>query len=289
MTERVPLSVVILARNEASNIVRCVSAVIWCDDVVVVDDSSTDETASIAANAGARVVQHRFESFASQRNWAMQHAELKHNWVLHLDADEVVTPALQQVLTKIVSAVDPGVVAFRMCRKTMFRDSWLRFSDGFPVWIMRLTDRRVARFVDQGHGEVAVPGVDGEVGTIEEPFLHFAFSKGLADWIDRHNRYSTREAELEMKSAKRVSVRELFSKDRARRRNGLRAFSRRLPIRPWLRFVYQYFAKLGFLDGRAGWTFSCLMAEYERWIVLKRDELIQWSEPSNDRRVDDHA
>jgi glycosyltransferase involved in cell wall biosynthesis len=189
-----PLSVVILARNEAINIERCVAAVQWCNDIVVVDDGSTDGTAELASSCGARVVQHSFVNFAEQRNWAMDHAGLKHEWVLHLDADEVITDSLRLDLISRLTSPPDNVAAYRMCRKTMFQGRWMKYSDGFPVWIMRLVRRSKAKFEDCGHGEVAVPPVDGQLGTIREPFLHFAFSKGLEDWIKRHNRYSTREA-----------------------------------------------------------------------------------------------
>jgi len=272
-----PLSVVILARNEAINIQRCIEAVSWCNDVVVVDDRSTDGTDRLAIASGARVVQHSFADFADQRNWAMENADLKNEWVLHLDADEVITPELASGLRQIFSSGLNDCVAYRMCRKTMFHGSWLRYSDGFPVWIMRLVRRGKAGFLRNGHGEVAVPEVDGRLGTITEPFLHHAFSKGITDWIERHNRYSSREAELEYRVMQSLVWQDLWSVDRARRRASLRALSRRLPARPFLRFCYQFFVKLGFLDGSAGWTFSCLMATYEGWIVLKRKELEQKS------------
>lgn len=269
----IPISVVILARNEESNIRRCILAVSWSKDVVVVDDYSDDRTAEIAEDCGARVVNQKFKSFASQRNWAMLHANLKHDWVLHLDADEVCTRSLRLALAEVVSSSTKDTVAFRMCRKTMLLDQWLRFSDGFPVWIMRLVRRGSVEFEDCGHGEVAVPAVDGTMGTIREPFLHYAFSKGLTDWIARHNRYSSREAELELKAYSGLKWKQFLSRDKAERRHALRSLSRRLPFRPTLRFAYQYFLKLGFLDGRAGWTFCRMMAMYEGWIVMKRKEM----------------
>ncbi|MEZ6131844.1 MAG: glycosyltransferase family 2 protein [Planctomycetaceae bacterium] len=270
---RLPLSVVILAKNEECNIQRCVAAVDWADEVVVVDDGSTDRTVELAQALGARLIQHEFESFASQRNWAMSHANLKHDWVLHLDADEVATIPLSHELKSAIAAASHDVAAFRMCRKTILLDRWLKYSDGFPVWIMRLVRRNRAVFIDCGHGEVAVPEVDGTMLTIQEPFLHYAFSKGLTDWIARHNRYSTREAELELQVFAGLKWKKLFSRDRAVRRHALRSLSRRLPFRPTCRFLYQYVLKRGFLDGRAGWTFSRMMAMYEGWIVMKRDEM----------------
>lgn len=269
-----PLSVVILAKNEEQNIVRCVQSVRWCSDIVVIDDGSTDRTVEFATQAGARVVHHRFEDFAAQRNWAMKHATLRQEWVLHLDADEVVTVELQAALKQSLSSVTLEIAAFRMCRKTMLGTTWLKYSDGFPVWIMRLIRSGRASFESCGHGEVAVPGVQGSMATVNTPFLHYAFSKGWTDWINRHNRYSTREAEREVASIAAFRIPELFTSRKEQRRLALRQLSRRLPFRSLLRFIYQYILKFGFLDGKAGYTFCRMMASYEGWIVLKRDELL---------------
>ena len=268
----IPVSVVILAKNESQNMRRCIEGVDWCDDIVVVDDGSTDATGDIAKSCGARVVSHKFESFATQRNWAMEHASLAHDWVLHLDADEVGTDAMRREIQDAVAAASDETTAFRMCRKTMLMGKWLKYSDGFPVWIMRLVRKGVVEFENSGHGEVAVPTVSGELGTIREPFHHYAFSKGLANWIERHNRYSTCEAHLEAKEDHNVNWLQLLSVEKAVRRREQRKLSRSLPFRPSLRFLYQYVFKLGFLDGRAGWMFSSMMATYESWIVVKKNE-----------------
>jgi glycosyltransferase involved in cell wall biosynthesis len=240
---------------------------------VVIDDHSDDGTPQLAEASGARVLTRRFESFASQRNWALENGNLRHEWALMLDADEVVTPELRQELGRVLHQTTNGVVGYRMCRKTMFQGTWLRFSDGFPVWIVRLVRVRQFRFVDSGHGEVPVPDVLGELGTLVAPFLHYPFSKGLDDWWGRHNRYSTREAQLELLAKQQYRWRSLWSWDRTYRRQSLRALSRQLPCRSLLRFLYQYVCKGGFLDGREGLTFSWLMAVYEGMIVLKRREL----------------
>lgn len=270
---KLPVSTVILAKNEAAGIERCLRALTWCDEVIVVDDQSTDATAEVAERLGARVVSHRFESFARQRNWALEHAGIRNDWVLMLDVDEVVTDELKQEIERYVPTVGTAVVGFKMCRKTMFLGKWLRYSDGFPVWIVRLVRRGRFQFEDSGHGEVPVPRVDGQLATLKVPFLHYPFDKGLGHWIERHNRYSAREAERELDEAGGVFWSALWSLDRAQRRLALRALSRRLPCRAVCRFVYQFIVKGGFLDGRAGLTFSWLMSVYEGFIVLKRREL----------------
>lgn len=270
--DRVPVSVVILAKNEESNIARCLQSLAWSDDVIVIDDGSTDSTVEVAQRIGAKVVEHKFESFAKQRNWALQSVEFRHDWVLMLDADETATPELVIAIQDAIRDANEEVVAFRLCRKTMLMGKWLKYSDGFPVWIMRLTRLGKAAYQDSGHGEVPVPEVDGAIGTIREPFVHYPFSKGLSDWVTRHNRYSSREAELELHQEADTNSRQILSRDAANRRRALRAFSRRLPLRPVLRFFYQYVWKWGFLDGRAGLAFSFLMAVYEGLIVLKRWE-----------------
>lgn len=266
------LSVVILARNEARDIGRCLASVAWCDEVVVVDDHSQDTTVEIARAWGARVCSHRFESFAQQRNWALDFADLRNPWVLMLDADEALTPVVQREILLALSEPDASVAGFLMCRKTMFLGRWLRHADGFPVWIMRLVHRDRARFVDAGHGEVPAPPVDGVLKKIPEPFLHYPFGKGLSHWLARHNTYSTREAEMERDSPPEWGWRDLVARDAPRRRRSLRNMARRLPLRPLLRFCHHYFWKRGFLDGRAGLAFSFLMAGYEAAIVLKRWE-----------------
>jgi glycosyltransferase involved in cell wall biosynthesis len=267
------LSIVIIAKNEAGNIARCLEAVSWCDDVWVVDDFSNDQTGDIARNLGARVIQHRFEGFAKQRNWALRHAALRHPWVLLLDADEVVTEGLRRELEHALPNADAAVGGFLLCRKTMFLGRWLRYSDGFPVWILRLVRAGDACFVDAGHGEEPVPPVSGRLERLREPFLHYAFSKGLSQWIARHARYAELEAERELTEACPLSWRELVLGDRAARRRALRSLARRVPCRALLRFCYQFVLKRGMLDGRAGMAYSSLMAAYEGLIVLKRWEL----------------
>jgi glycosyltransferase involved in cell wall biosynthesis len=277
----IPVSVVVIAKNESANIGRCLQSLTDFDDVVVVDDFSEDETAEIAQAAGVRVVTNRFESFASQRNWALENGALLHDWVLMLDADESLTPklcneiraAIISAITETINAAGANVAGFMLCRRNWFLDRFLRFADGYPVWIMRLVHRGRARFQDSGHGEVPVPPVDGVLVKIREPFLHYPFSHGIGQWVERHNAYSSREAQLEWRDPPRWTWRDLLLGDGPHKRRALRNLARSLPLRPLLRFSHHYFWKWGFLDGRAGLAYSLLMAGYEGLIALKRREL----------------
>ncbi|OYP39149.1 glycosyltransferase family 2 protein [Rhodopirellula sp. MGV] len=275
MSHLTSVSVVVIAKDEAHIIQSCLDSLSWADEVVVVDDYSSDHTPSIAERAGARVITHRFDTFAGQRNWALKHARLRNEWVLMLDADEACTPAFTEAIENALNSVNDDTAAFKMCRKTMLSGRWLRYSDGYPVWIMRLVRNGRARFEDSGHGEVPVPSVDGRVQTIVEPFVHQPFSRGIQHWWDRHIRYAQREAWQECQEAANLDFRALVARDPSQRRAALRAFSRRLPCRAAFRFCYQYLFKRGFLDGAAGLQFCRMMACYEQMIVTKKWELAQ--------------
>lgn len=269
-----PVSVVILAKNEASNLPRCIESLRFSNDIVVVDDGSDDDTVAVAEAHGARVVQHKFKDFADQRNWAQEHAGLLHDWVLHLDADEAATTELAQEIRQRLAETDSGVAAYQLCGKLMLLGQWLKYSGSFPVWMPRLAHRGRVRYAESGHGEKFVDAM-GEIRKIHSPYLHFNFSKGLADWFAKHNRYSTVEAEATIADLGTGAVDwgGLVSRDSYRRRQALRGLARRMPMRPTLKFCYMYFLKLGFLDGRAGFTYCRLQAMYEAMIALKVREI----------------
>ena len=264
MAEPVPISAVVLSHNEAANLPRCLRALRDCAETVVVDDGSTDDSRRIAGECGARVVEHPFVSFADQRNWAMSSAGLRCDWALHLDADEVMTPALLEEIRRGLPALSPGSAGF-LARKVMLGQKWLRFSSDYPVFVPRLIHRQGPRYAMRGHGETLASAPEPTV-YFTEPLLHYNFSKGWAEWRARHLRYAAAEAARIRSGASAVSGRALFAKDRSIRRAALRTLSYRLPGRPALRFLYAYLLKLGFLDGREGWIFCRAMASYERMI-----------------------
>jgi glycosyltransferase involved in cell wall biosynthesis len=264
------ISVLILTLNEEINIGDCLDSVTWADDVLVLDSGSEDRTVEIAQDRGARVMHRDFDDFASQRNYGLKEGNLRHEWVLHLDADERVTPALRDALQG--KARHQEQRAFRVPSKLMFQGRWLKHAGMYPTYQVRFGRREALTFTQVGHGQRgALP--PEQVGTIDEPLLHYVFSKGIADWVRRHNRYSSDEAAHARETRLRsVNWRALMSGNAQARRRALKDLSYALPFRPLLRFLYVYLWRFGFLDGRPGFDYAVLLAFYEYLIGLKRRE-----------------
>lgn len=266
------ISIAILTRDEAENLPECLDSVGFSDDVVVVDSHSTDETVPVAQARGARVFQRQFDDFAGQRNYALDEIAFEHPWVFFLDADERFTPELESECLETVSRdLHSG---YLVPSKLMFMGRWLRWAGNYPVYQTRLVKIGEIRFVQAGHAQREGAAERG-IGTLEAPYLHFNFSKGLDAWFEKHNRYSTQEAAeaLEALEAKRLDWGALISRDAVVRRRALRAVGWRLPCRPALRFIYMYVLRLGFLDGRPGFTYCRLVALFEAMISIKLAEM----------------
>lgn len=261
------VSVVILTLNEEVNIAACLESCAWCDDVHVLDSGSEDRTVELARAHGAAVHSHPFESFGKQRNWAIDNIPLKHDWVFHLDADERFTPELVREMADRLGR-DPAEAGYHIPHKLMLMGRWLRRAGGYPTYQMRLFHKGRMRFRDYGHGQRE--DTQGAVGVFESPYLHYAFSKGLYDWLDKHNRYSSLEAlEVIGTRRERMQLSDLFSRDPVRRRRCWKEVGYHLPFRPALRWFVTMFVIGGVLEGRAGYTYAKLLALYEQMITLK--------------------
>ena len=260
----IPVSVVILCHNERTNLERCIGALQDFAEVVVLDDGSTDGSQELAESIGARVVNHPFLSFADQRNWAMEGAELSFDWVFHLDADEVMTSAANEEIRESISFLKPNQVGW-VARKMMLDECWLRHSADYPVYVPRLVHQAGPRYIMRGHGEV-IDAPESDFVFCSEPLFHYVFSKGWTDWYERHDRYAKAEAKRILDGLPPLVWRHFFAKDRTVRRGVMRTLSYRLPARPLLRFLYAYVFRFGFLDGKPGLDFCRAMAKYERMI-----------------------
>src|SRR3954447_2353312 len=146
------ISVIILTKNEELDLPACLNSLTWCDDVHVLDSGSTDRTVNIARKFGARVSFNLFESVGKQRNFALDNLDTLHDWILFLDADEVITDEFYAIMLKAINTVTNEVAGFYCCSKLMLDKTWLKYSDNFPKWQFRLFRKGRARFTDFGHG-----------------------------------------------------------------------------------------------------------------------------------------
>jgi len=245
------LSAIVIAKNEARNIGACLDSLAFCDERIVVDGESDDGTPEIARAKGARVVMAAWHGFGAQKNLALSLAG--GDWVLSIDADERVSPALAQAIEDAVGR--HGVDGYEMPRRSSFLGREMRHSGWSPDFVLRLFRRGRARFTDDLVHERVI--CEGEVGRLAEALLHYPVI-GLEDALGRMDRYSTAGAEMLVASGRSVS----FGSGIA---HGLWSFLR------------AYVWRLGFLDGREGFLLAVANAEgtYYRymkaWLKARRD------------------
>lgn len=263
------LSIIILTKNEAQDLPDCLNSIHWCDDKIVLDSGSSDATIQIAQKLGARVFTNPFKSFGDQRNWALDHCEPKYPWILFLDADEHSTPEFKAALVSAIQSAAPEIAGYYCCWKMMYRSVWLKRSDSFPKWQLRLLRAGRVRFVDFGHGQKEGE-VQGRLEYLREPYLHYAMSKGMRAWIERHNKYSDQEAAA--RAAEQIDWPKIFSRHGSIRNRALKPLVSRLPGWPLFRFAWPYIFKFGFLEGRSGFIYCVNLAYYEWLIQVKMRE-----------------
>jgi glycosyltransferase involved in cell wall biosynthesis len=268
---RIPVSVIVFTLNEEIHLTSCLDSVKNCDDVIVVDSGSSDHTKDLAATHGARFFSHPFTGFGDQRNWALENTAPKHAWALILDADERPMPELLEELRSIASSAATSIAAYRVKRRFHFWGRWLRYSSLYPSWVVRLVRVGSVRYINRGHAETQV--IDGDTADLRWDLIDENL-KGIDEWFERQNRYSTKDALHELSLIEGVPfLRGLFSADPLIRRATLKNLSNRVPARPLVYFIYAYVFRRGFLDGRDGYIFCMMRATYQAMVASKKHDL----------------
>lgn len=290
MVKSIPLSVIIPVKNEERNLAACLASVAFADEVWVVDSHSTDRTGEIAREHGAQLVQFDYDGgFPKKKNWALANLPFKHEWILLLDADERVTPELEEEIEAILA--QPGEIdGYYVNRKLIFLGRWIKHCGWYPSWNMRFFKHRTGRYEKLEAEEVENAGdvevhehvvLDGQAGYLKHDLLHEDF-KSVFHFIERHNRYSNWDAKVYYNFAHGIGGGDsqigasLFGSPLERKRYIKRLWAR-MPFRPLLRFIWMYVVKRGFLDGRPGLIFCTLMTMHEAVIGAKLYEQ-EWIE-----------
>ena len=276
----VPVSILIPIKNEAANLPRCLAAVAWADEILVVDSASTDDSPAIAQRHGAKVVQFEFNgTWPKKKNWALEHLPFRHEWVFILDADEVLPPEAEAEFRAIVTDPAHPLNGYWINRRFMFMGQWLRHAY-YPNWNLRLFRHRLGRYErlvqgPTGSGDNEVHEhivVQGATGRLRSEMDHHAFPS-VDVFVEKHNRYSNWEARLALENALGRDGAAALQSGAVSWRRRLKAAARHLPGRPALRFLYVYLFQLGILDGWAGYYFARLHGFYEFLAVAKTHEL----------------
>ena len=278
----VDLTVVILTLNEEKNLPYALENVIgWAKEVFVLDSGSTDKTVEIAEKMGAKVFYRKFDTYAKQRNYAIKELPIDTEWMMFLDADEWLTDELKNEIEQTLPQTEKD--GFFMKRRFYFMGRWIKHGGYYPVKLLRLFKREKAH-VERDINEHVV--VDGEIGELRYDFVD-ENRKGIHDWIEKHNRYSSFEAQelLNYDKRKQEGEKDEFAKffgTQPQRKRWIKENIRNRTIpplaRPFVYFTYRYFIKMGFLDGKEGFIYFMMhafimgLATNVKYLELKRDE-----------------
>ena len=262
------LTAVVLTYNEETNLPECLSSLrpLGCE-VFVVDSGSTDRTREIAAEAGARVVEHPFENYGAQRNWALQQLPIQTGWVLNIDADERLTADLRASITRALAGPPGDTNGFLLRRRTVFMGRWIRHGGHYPSYHARLFRKGKGRCEDRLYDQHYI--VEGRVEKLPGDMIDT--TPDLSSWTVRHARWAEMEAAellLEGNQRGRLTGKALGTSIERRRWQRQSIYNRfPLFLRAFLYFGYRYVLRLGFLDGRRGLVFHFLQGFWYRFQV----------------------
>lgn len=255
----------VLTQDEELQIEECLRSLAPAARILVVDSGSTDQTLAITRRfTGVEIVTRAFQDFAAQRNFGLTRFA-PGAWVLHLDADERLTPELAAELAEL----DPpaAVVAYNLAARTFLGGRPVLRASGFPVYQTRFTRAGAFEFEQVGHGQKA-PVELGALPRLRSAYDHHPFQKGFEHWRARHERYADDEIrELRAKTPRRT-LRQAWD-DSIARRQWLKHVTARLPFRPALIWFHLMFVRGGIFDGRAGWEYCRLRWLYERMVMRR--------------------
>lgn len=243
---RAPVSACIITLNEADRIDACLDSLAFCDEIIIVDSGSSDDTCERAAAKGARVLVRPFDGYRAQKDFAVQSAQ--HEWVLCVDADERVTPILRASIEAERERNFDAVAGYRFARATEYFGAFLRHGNAYPDRVLRLFDRRRGGW--RGEREIHEhASVDGAIKTLRGDLEHVAY-RSLSDQLGRLERYA------------RLMAQDMHAR-------GRHAHLYNIVLNPFWRFLRGYVLRLGFLDGWRGLAYAYVEANYTRQKFIK--------------------
>jgi glycosyltransferase involved in cell wall biosynthesis len=268
------ISVIILTHNEEIHIERCLRSLLpIASKIYIVDSYSTDRTREIAESFGVEVVQHGFVNHSNQFNWALDSLSIETEWIMRVDADEYLEPSLQQELHEFFLCLSSDVDGVYLKRKVFFLGKWIRYGGFYPHILLRIWRKGKGRVEQRWMDEhIVLPA--GSQTVMAKGHLVDYNRKGIGFWIEKHNKYASREA-VDLLSMKYPILKQdeslkQFNDPQARKKRILKEkVYARLPVglRPVLYFFFRYFLRFGFLDGSKGFMWHFLQGFWYRLLV----------------------
>jgi glycosyltransferase involved in cell wall biosynthesis len=285
MSSKIPISVLIPAKNEEANLPACLASLQPADEIFVVDSQSTDKSQEIAESYGAKVVQFHFvNGWPKKKNWSLENLPFRNEWVLIVDCDERITPELWAEIAQAIQNQEYN--GYYLNRRVFFLGKWIRHGGKYPDWNLRLFKHQKGRYENLSTEDIPNTGdnevhehvlLDGKVAYLKNDMLHEDF-RNIYHWLERHNRYSNWEARVyyNLLTGKDESgtIGANFFGDAVQRKRFLKkTWVKYFPFKPFLRFIIFYIIQRGFLDGKAGYIYGRLLSQYEYQIGVKLYEL----------------
>lgn len=273
MESKLPLSVVVLTKNEEQNIKDCLLSINgWVEEILIVDSGSTDDTLNIAADFTDKIYHHPFENYSLQRNWSQENLPIRNDWIFHLDADERVTSGLLQSLSKFFNDQDRRrITSGLMVRRSInFMGRQIRYGGVYPTYHCRIYRKEDGYCESRAYDQHFV--VDGKIDLIPEDLIEVT-ATSLESWTARHNRWAQLEARYQAERKNDQLTGELQpaalgSPIQRRRWQRVKILERSpLFLRAFAYFLYRYILRGGFLDGKEGLIYHVLHGFWFRFYI----------------------
>src|SRR3990167_51180 len=263
------LTVVILTKNESIHIQRAINNVKgWADHIMILDSYSDDNTVQLAEELGAQIIFRKFDNYKNQRQYAIDYCKNLTEWMFFLDADEYLLEALKGEIKAIIG--NKSVDGYYMPRRLIFMGKWIKYGGYYPTYFLRLFRPKLASVDREINEHVRVQGV---VKMLKHDLVDENL-KGTHFWIEKHNQYATREAQslIIAKATKnrKIRMKGLMTTVQSERKKWIRDnVWNYLPLllKPFVYFMYRYFLRLGFLDGREGLVFHFLQGCWFQFLI----------------------
>jgi glycosyltransferase involved in cell wall biosynthesis len=267
-----PLTVIVLTFNEEKNIETCLGSLVnWASEIIVVDSGSTDNTVALAKKFTDKIYDHPFENYSAQRNWALKNIAISNEWIMNIDADHEVSQTLKdELVAHFEKGFSEDIKGFMASRKTMFLGRWVKRGGHYPIYHGVIFKKGFGYCEDKLYDQHFV--IEGPSILLKGDIID-TITDTLTNFTERHNKWSTLEAidaiNLTTQQEGKNTIKPDKNGNPMEQRRYMRLKYYNMPIfwRSISYFLYRYFFKLGFLDGKQGLIFHFLQGFWFRFLV----------------------